>query len=76
MPDYSSQPTPEGGTSARAKPENSDAWLAMRWVACFWAADVGGKTTAYVLTGASAILADAAESVVHVVAVGFAAACA
>ncbi|MBI3469597.1 MAG: cation transporter [Planctomycetes bacterium] len=31
------------------------------------------KTTAYLLTGSAAILSDAAESVVHVVAVGFAA---
>ena len=32
-----------------------------------------GKTSAYVLTGSAAILSDAAESVVHIVAVGFAA---
>src|SRR5215469_10722819 len=34
---------------------------------------LAGKTAAYFLTGSSAILADAAESVVHVVAVAFAA---
>ena len=32
-----------------------------------------GKVTAYVVTGSTAILSDAAESVVHVIAVGFAA---
>ena len=34
---------------------------------------LAGKTTAYVITGSSAILADAAESVVHLAATGFAA---
>jgi cation diffusion facilitator family transporter len=34
---------------------------------------LAGKLTAYALTGSAAILSDAAESVVHVVAVGFAA---
>jgi len=34
---------------------------------------LGGKVAAYFLTGSAAILSDAAESVVHVVAVGFAA---
>lgn len=33
----------------------------------------GGKTYAYLITGSAAILSDAAESVVHVLAVGFAA---
>lgn len=33
---------------------------------------LGGKTTAYMLTGSAAVLSDAAESVVHVVAVAFA----
>lgn len=33
---------------------------------------LAGKVTAYLLTGSSAIFSDAAESVVHVVAVGFA----
>src|SRR5215831_2404209 len=32
-----------------------------------------GKTTAYLITGSAAILSDAAESVIHVVAVAFAA---
>src|SRR5215472_16498324 len=36
---------------------------------------LAGKTTAYFLTRSSAILADAAESVVHVIAVAFAAFC-
>ena len=34
---------------------------------------LAGKTTAYLLTGSAAIFSDAAESVVHVVAVAFAA---
>jgi cation diffusion facilitator family transporter len=34
---------------------------------------LAGKVTAYVVTGSTAILSDAAESVVHVIAVGFAA---
>jgi len=34
---------------------------------------LAGKVTAYVITGSTAILSDAAESVVHVMAVGFAA---
>ena len=46
MPDYSSQPTPEGGTSARAKPENSDAWFAMHLSLVFGLLMLAGKTTA------------------------------
>jgi cation diffusion facilitator family transporter len=34
---------------------------------------LAGKTTAFVLTGSSAVLSDVAESVIHMVAVGFAA---
>ncbi len=34
---------------------------------------LAGKTTAWLLTGSAAILSDAAESVIHVIAVGFAA---
>jgi cation diffusion facilitator family transporter len=45
----------------------------MRLSLAFGVVMLAGKATAYFLTGSSAILADAAESVVHVAAVGFAA---
>jgi len=50
-----------------------DAWFAMRLSLFFGVLMLAGKMAAYVLTGSSAILADAAESVVHVIAVAFAA---
>ncbi len=46
---------------------------AMRWSLSIGLAMFAGKGLAYLLTGSAAILSDAAESVVHVVAVGFAA---
>jgi cation diffusion facilitator family transporter len=57
---------------AKAEQQNRDARFAM-WLSLF----VGllmlvGKVTAYLFTGSSAIFSDAAESVVHVVAVAFA----
>jgi len=55
------------------RPEIRDAWFAMRLSLLFGVLMLVGKLAAYFLTGSSAILADAAESVVHVVAVGFAA---
>jgi cation diffusion facilitator family transporter len=57
--------------SSRA--DQAGAWFAMRLSLAFGVLMLAGKTTAYFLTGSSAILADAAESVVHVVAVAFAA---
>lgn len=50
-----------------------DAWFAMRLSLAVGVIMLACKATAYFITGSSAILADAAESVVHVIAVGFAA---
>lgn len=50
-----------------------DMWFAMRLSLAFGVLMLVGKTGAYFLTGSAAILSDAAESVIHVVAVGFAA---
>jgi cation diffusion facilitator family transporter len=47
--------------------------LAMRLSLVFGVLMLLGKTTAYFVTGSAAILSDAAESVIHVVAVAFAA---
>lgn len=50
-----------------------DMRFAMRLSLAFGVLMLVGKTAAYWLTGSSAILSDAAESVIHVIAVGFAA---
>jgi len=47
--------------------------FAMRISLAFGVAMLVGKTAAYFMTGSAAILSDAAESVIHVVAVAFAA---
>ena len=47
--------------------------FAMRISLAFGVLMLIGKTTAYFMTGSAAILSDAAESVIHVVAVAFAA---
>lgn len=47
--------------------------FAMRLSLAFGMLMLAGKVTAYILTGSTAILSDAAESIVHVIAVGFAA---
>jgi len=49
------------------------AWLAMRLSFAVGVLMLLGKTAAYYITGSAAILSDFAESVVHVIAVGFAA---
>ena len=49
-----------------------DMRFAMRLSLAFGALMLAGKVTAYVVTGSAAILSDASESVVHLVAVGFA----
>jgi cation diffusion facilitator family transporter len=54
-------------------PDTRDAWLAMRLSLVFGVLMLFGKVAAWLLTGSSAIMADAAESVVHVIAVAFAA---
>lgn len=55
-----------------AQPDRSDR-LAMRLSLAVGFLMLVGKVAAYVITGSAAILSDAAESVIHVVAVGFAA---
>lgn len=50
-----------------------DTRFAMRLSLAFGVAMLLGKTAAYLLTGSAAIFSDAAESVIHVVAVSFAA---
>ena len=50
-----------------------DTRFAMRLSLIFGVGMLVGKSAAYFLTGSAAILSDAAESVIHVVAVGFAA---
>jgi len=49
-----------------------DARFAMRLSLAFGLAMLIGKTTAYFMTHSAAIFSDAAESVIHVIAVGFA----
>jgi cation diffusion facilitator family transporter len=57
----------------QAAAEYNDSWFAMRLSLGFGVLMLAGKILAYFLTGSLAILSDAAESVVHVVAVAFAA---
>jgi cation diffusion facilitator family transporter len=52
---------------------HSDTTIAMRWSLAVGALMLIGKTSAWYITGSSAILSDALESVVHVAAVAFAA---
>jgi cation diffusion facilitator family transporter len=59
--------------SDRDKEERRAAWFAMRLSLIIGVMMLAGKTTAYFMTGSAAILSDFAESVVHVVAVAFAA---
>jgi cation diffusion facilitator family transporter len=53
--------------------ESHDARFAMRLSLAFGLVMLIGKTTAYFMTHSAAIFSDAAESVIHVIAVGFAA---
>jgi len=53
--------------------DSRDARFAMRLSLIFGLAMLIGKTTAYFMTHSAAIFSDAAESVIHVIAVGFAA---
>ena len=53
--------------------EAKDAWFAMRLSLIVGVVMLAAKVAAFLLTGSLAILADAAESVVHVIAVAFAA---
>ena len=60
------------GAPDRLERERRDQRFAMRLSLVFGVVMMLGKVAAYVLTGSAAILSDAAESVVHVVAVAFA----
>src|SRR5579872_2702401 len=59
-------------TARRDERELRDARFAMRLSLIFGLAMLLGKTTVYFMTHSAAIFSDAAESVVHVIAVGFA----
>ena len=59
--------------TGRTQTDHNDAWFAMKLSLVFGVLMLAGKTTAYFLTGSSAIMADAAKSVVHVAAVACAA---
>ena len=56
----------------RDESEMKDAQFAMRLSLVFGVVMLLGKTTAYLMTHSAAVCSDAAESVIHVVAVGFA----
>jgi len=60
-------------TSQKSDQEMRDAWFAMRLSLMVGLLMLLGKLTAYFMTHSAAILSDAAASIVHVVAVGFAA---
>ena len=67
-------PTPAiaNATIRRDERELDDANFAMRLSLIVSLAMLIGKTTVYLMTHSAAIFSDAAESVVHVIAVGFA----
>jgi cation diffusion facilitator family transporter len=69
----SPEPTRTTTLTGRDPREIHDAWFAMRLSLFIGVLMLAGKVAAYFLTGSLAILADAAESVVHVIAVAFAA---
>ena len=64
--------SPEHVSSSKNEKQNHDARFAMRISLIVGVLMLAGKMTAYLLTGSAAIFSDAAESVVHVVAVAFA----
>jgi cation diffusion facilitator family transporter len=61
------------GARGRDERELRDARFAMRLSLVFGVLMLAGKTTAYFMTHSAAILSDAAESIIHVIAVAFAA---
>jgi len=65
--------TSDGEALRRSRRDTDDAWFAMRLSLVVGVFMLVGKVGAYWITGSSAILSDAAESVIHVVAVAFAA---
>lgn len=62
----------DGQASPRESREMRDAQFAMRISLLFGVAMLLGKTAAFFMTHSVAIFSDAAESVIHVIAVGFA----
>ena len=64
---------PPSADSFRDERGLRDARFAMRLSLAVGVLMLLGKTTAYYLTGSAAVLSDCAESIVHVIAVGFAA---
>jgi cation diffusion facilitator family transporter len=62
----------ESSLPRRDEREMRDAQFAMRLSLIFGVAMLVGKSTAYFMTHSAAIFSDAAESVIHVIAVGFA----
>jgi cation diffusion facilitator family transporter len=62
----------DGFVPQRDETEMRRAHFAMRLSLAFGVAMLLGKTTAYFLTHSAAVFSDAAESVIHVIAVGFA----
>lgn len=62
----------DGLARPRLEEERKQAHLAMRISLAFGVAMLIGKTAAYLMTHSVAIFSDAAESVIHVIAVGFA----
>jgi len=73
MSDTAPIPTANSATAQRDQQELRAARLAMRLSLAVGVLMLLGKTAAYYVTGSAAILSDFAESVVHVIAVGFAA---
>jgi cation diffusion facilitator family transporter len=73
MSDGASKALPPSTASQRDQRELQAARLAMRLSLGVGVLMLLGKTTAYFMTGSAAILSDFAESVVHVIAVAFAA---
>src|SRR6202140_5476725 len=73
MSDTITSPLPPSSTAQRDQRELQAARFAMRLSLGVGVLMLLGKTAAYFMTGSAAILSDFAESVVHVVAVGFAA---
>jgi cation diffusion facilitator family transporter len=61
-----------GAIPGRNERELRDAQFAMRLSLGFGVAMLLGKTTAYLMTHSAAVFSDAAESVIHVIAVAFA----
>ncbi len=73
MSDTNISPLPVPTPAHRDQQELRAARLAMRLSLAVGVLMLVGKTTAYFMTGSAAILSDFAESVVHVIAVAFAA---